>query len=113
MSEKGHHGHKWMPVMYATYYGIFSDIAKKYGYALAVHGSFTRDMDLVAIPWTADAKDPVDMIREMSKAAGWKSDEVIFGVPVAKKPHGRVAYHITTGGGGYADISVMPRKVRK
>ena len=37
MSEKQHHGNKWMPVMYVTYYGMLSEIAREYGYSFAVH----------------------------------------------------------------------------
>jgi hypothetical protein len=30
-------------------------VARSLGYALTVHGSLVRDIDLVAVPWTSDA----------------------------------------------------------
>jgi len=37
---------------YAVVYPTLRDVAKLHGYALAIHGTMTRDFDLVAIPWT-------------------------------------------------------------
>lgn len=31
--------------------GPLRDIAREHGYALSVHGSVARDIDIVAIPW--------------------------------------------------------------
>jgi hypothetical protein len=33
-------------------------VARRHGYALAVHGSLARDIDLVAIPWIVEADEP-------------------------------------------------------
>lgn len=96
--------------MYASFFGILQGIANKHGYALAVHGSFTRDMDLIAVPWTEEAAPHLDMLREMFRVIGWSSsdaEEVPYHGEVEQKPHGRVAYTIHTGGGGYVDISII------
>lgn len=111
-NETPRHSNKWLPVLYATYYGILKNIAEQHGYALAIHGSFVRDMDLIAVPWIDTAKEPIEMIREMCKVVGWNEKNFNGGKPwepVTSKPHGRIAYHIVTGGGGYVDISVMPK----
>ena len=87
--------------------------AKSCGYALAVHGSEVRDLDLLAVPWidnpAYDQDGVADRIREV---LGGK-----FGMPlVTEKPHGRRAYVIhpkgkrTFGDNWYIDLSVMPRK---
>lgn len=94
--------------MYASFFGILQNIANEHGYALAVHGSFTRDMDLIAVPWIEEPKPHLDMLREMFKVIGWSSsDDVPYHGSSEQKPHGRVAYTIHTGGGGYVDISII------
>jgi hypothetical protein len=87
--------------------------AKKCGYALAVHGSEVRDLDLLAVPWIEnpafDADAVADRIREAVKGQ--------FGLHlVTEKPHGRRAYVIWPKGhkkrfadSWYIDLSVMPR----
>lgn len=92
------------------------DIASGFGYALAVHGSMSRDLDLVAIPWTDDAKSAEDLVEAIR--AGFNG--VIKNDPNAPvgdyinrnpkpKPHGRLAWSIYLGAGPYIDLSVMPR----
>lgn len=41
--------------VYAHLYPSLVVDARELGYALALHGSMARDLDLVAIPWTDDA----------------------------------------------------------
>lgn len=104
---KAHHGNKWMPVLYASYFGILKEIAEKYGYALTIHGSLVRDFDLVAIPWIENAGSHLEMMSEMRKALGSESyDGKPFDTEEVK-PFKRVAYTIGTGGGGYIDLSVI------
>lgn len=85
------------------------------GYAVALHGSQIRDLDLVAIPWQETAIT-AEMCAEIIAAA-------IPGVllePAEEKPYGRLAWEIhplrSAGqrwGHGfdqwYVDLSVMPR----
>lgn len=37
--------------------------ARSMGYALAVHGSMARDLDLVAVPWVEGAVDPIELVE--------------------------------------------------
>lgn len=106
-NPKGHHGNKWMPILYATYFGMMQTIAHKHGYALAVHGSFTRDMDLIAVPWVTAASPHLDLVQEIYELVG---DQLAGQLPytsVERKPHGRTSYTIMTGGGGYLDLAIM------
>lgn len=109
MSEpKLRHGNKWMPVLYAIYFGILKKVARRYGYALALHGSLTRDMDLVAFPWVEKPKSHISMLRAMNKHLGNKLSR--GQKPYSyfeKKQHGRESFTICTGGGGYVDISIF------
>lgn len=99
---------KWCPAMYATYFCMFREVAYKYGYNLLIHGSLERDMDLVAIPWIEEPKDYMEMLTEFRNITGWSREDGQPHDDLEFKPHGRIAYSMQTGGGGYLDISVMP-----
>lgn len=107
------------PPMYAVLYPALVAIARKHGYALGVHGSMARDFDLIAVPWTEEAGQPMPMIDEMKAAVqgvytDHEFDHLLTDGHVTTKPHGRMAWsiHLTTKGsdGPYLDISVMPLK---
>ena len=83
-------------------------VAKRLGYAIALHGSFQRDLDVVAIPWTEEAVSAEELAEALRvEVHGW----LVHGKDQApvKKPHGRLAWSIHTEEGvGYIDLSVMP-----
>jgi len=91
------------------------DAAKAKGYALGVHGSLARDIDLIAVPWSEDAASAED-VAEAIRAAAEKANPL--GVCFAgdgdtnprPKPHGRLCWSFHLGGGPYIDLSVMPRQ---
>ncbi len=108
MTEKVYHGNKWMPALYANFFGILKDVAREYGYALAIHGTLNRDLDLVAVPWVEDVKPHLEMFAAFRERLGIvREDGAVFD-SVEEKPHGRIGYTIGTGGGGYLDIAVFP-----
>jgi hypothetical protein len=92
--------------------------AKAYelGYALALHGSETRDLDLVAVPWTDEAVAMDVLVPEIARAVGGMIAGVISGTQATLKPHGRVAWTIILKDGPpnertglpFIDLSVMP-----
>jgi hypothetical protein len=103
---------------YAVVYPTLRDVAKLHGYALAIHGTMTRDFDLVAIPWTEEASEPLELIRAMKDASATVThrsdgDQFFPDCNPLTKPHGRKAYvlHFTDNGcyGPYLDVSVMPK----
>lgn len=95
-------------------------VAKELGYAIAVHGSLARDIDLVAVPWSAIASAPevlvASVITQVKAVTGkrvWVPETVTRhdgGARVKNpecKPHGRIGWSIYLGGGpGYIDLSV-------
>lgn len=96
---------------YVMAYVGLDRIAWRLGYALALHGSMARDLDLVAIPWTEDAESPEKLIEAFVKFVIKKADGVEMKPPLPElKPHGRLAYVIPIGyaTGHYLDISIMP-----
>lgn len=92
---------------------LLRDAARAEGYALAVHGSLSRDLDLIAVPWTDEAKGADSVVAALAaatkEATGWGdvSGRDENGGKTAK-PHGRVAVTIVASFELSLDISVMP-----
>jgi hypothetical protein len=86
------------------------DAARECGYAIGVHGSLARDIDLIAAPWTEDAVSPADL-AEIVRATVAKVGGMGFVSrnDPAEKPHGRLCWSIHLRDGPYLDLSVMPR----
>lgn len=100
---------------YARVFTVARCIAWSEGYALLMHGSFTRDLDLLAVPWTDSATDADHLVRRIALALD--DLRLLVKDPAApsqasEKPHGRLAYTLTFKAFGdprFVDISVMPR----
>ena len=72
-------------------------IARAHGWAIGVHGSLARDIDMIATPWTVDAtpwQGLLDAIR-----IGLNLDEI--GTHQRSKPHGRIGVLLTQKGAVY------------
>ena len=84
-------------------------VAKRLGYAIALHGSFQRDLDVVAVPWTDEAVSAEELAEALRvEVHGWLCNDKDQN-PRAK-PHGRLCWSIHTEDGvGYIDLSVVPR----
>lgn len=107
--------------MHAWMFPQIQQVARIYGYAVAIHGSMSRDLDLIAVPWTdaaSSAEVVVEAIRE-SVDGFIRKDEITDGNKYDErtrnpngKPHGRRAWSIYFSGRRfYIDLSVMPRIV--
>lgn len=111
-----------LPIAYALMYERLAPVAREHGYALTLHGSLVTDLDLVAVPWTESAGEPMGLIDAICEASGgemrdggrWDAERSEFVRTVGRvgfpKPHGRLVWTIHLGGGPYIDISVMPRQ---
>ncbi|HEX9951536.1 MAG TPA: hypothetical protein VGB53_07190 [Rubricoccaceae bacterium] len=97
---------------YATLYPRLCSVARPLGYALALHGSMQRDMDVVAIPWVEDASEPEALVQALCECVGGAIGHYDDGEPPFPGPHGRLSWsiHFRTGGDDYIDLSVMPRQ---
>lgn len=101
---------------YAVTYAEIRLVAKEHGYALALHGSLRRDLDVIAVPWTENASDEETLVMAICEAAG---GIIIADRPVSSMPNGRRAWTIHLGGcsgkispedrATYIDLSVMPK----
>lgn len=92
--------------VYAAMYPMLAEKARMHGYALAVHGTVARDMDVIAIPWTEGASDPETLVEALVS----KTLAELVGGPPSEKPHGRKTWTLSIGFGEcFVDLSVMPK----
>ncbi len=100
---------------YAVTYEELRKAAYEKGYALTLHGSLQRDLDVVAIPWTEEAVDAETLVKALTEASGGFVLDTCEGRDPTLKPHGRLGWSIHLGGpaGRYVDLSVMPLQPAK
>lgn len=80
------------------------------GYALTVHGTATRDLDLLACPWEDRACKPEHLVNRIVEAC-----DLQITIGPTQKPHGRRAYTLMFkefGDPRFVDLSIMPRVPR-
>ena len=99
------------PVYTVLYIGM-KKIAEKHGYALTLHGSMNRDLDVLAVPWTENADSHEILLESLRRKYDMRAeyDEPNYG-NVMNKPHGRKAYTLMLNGPYYIDLSIMPLEV--
>ena len=110
---------------YAGFYAIIlprlQEVARSHGYAIAIHGSMIRDMDILATPWIEGASPTKVFLQAMCEEAGGfvptvspddpcKIGECILSDGEAK-PHGRVAYTIAWPGRAFIDLSIVGGRI--
>lgn len=96
------------PFYVAGLYPKLAEVFRKYGYALAVHGSVASDLDLIAVPWTEDAADPQAVIDECMRTFAFS--KVPDGYQGQPKPHGRLAFSVPFSFDNCRmDVSFTPR----
>lgn len=84
-------------------------IARKSGYAIGVHGSMTRDLDLIAVPWRKGAVMAETLAYRIHRATSRRAcTRPGLKKLVRRKPRGRVAYTLIIGPkGAYIDLSIV------
>lgn len=105
------HGQIRVAKTYAKIIGPLREEARQLGYALAVHGSIKRDIDIVAVPWTRKACAPGHLAEKLRQVTERICGFAPFGSNgpwLRKKPHGRRCWTIHIAG-TYVDLSVTPR----
>jgi len=92
---------------YARIYTMARTLAWQEGYAICLHGSFTRDLDLMAIPWTAQPCTPKHLVNRILDATGLRS----LDKEATVKDHGRLSWTLVLPSFAdprFVDFSVMP-----
>jgi hypothetical protein len=94
------------PVYAAAMYPGLCEIFHRHGYALAVHGSLARDLDLIAIPWEKEVSECETVIKEVTSVYALKIVDQPSRFEI--KNHGRIAYTLSCGFGECAiDLSFI------
>ncbi len=89
------------------------EAAREHGYAIGLHGSLRRDMDLIAVPWSDGASDKDALAHAIAIAAVGLTRNGAYQWEV--KPSGRVATSLSccwtpwpdVAGSGHIDLSVI------
>lgn len=96
------------PVVYSILFNPMKKAALELGWMLTVHGSMHSDLDLIAIPWTDDAKPHQELVKALSDCLGptiWKDYHFKEHI---EKPHGRIVYTLSIFTDWYIDLSIIP-----
>lgn len=99
-------------VFYTVLFVDFRKAAIECGWSIGLHGSMANDMDMMAMPWTDEAKPVEEFINAISDCIGktiWKDHHL---VPSYSKPHGRIVYTLSIGADWYIDLSIMDNRVK-
>lgn len=95
------------PAFYASMYEDIRKCTLDCGWAVALHGSLSSDMDIMAMPWIEDAVSFEELIKKLSELfVGNISSENYF-ITYNEKPHNRVVATIPIFADFYLDISTI------
>lgn len=107
---------KAKPSFYAFCFEELKAIALKYGYNLVLHGSMSRDLDLIAVGWIDEPQDEFEMIQEFDEFLNGKRADAKEHYLFSVLPGNRQSYVINLNRGErhkqrkdeqwYLDISV-------
>lgn len=118
MSDKNHDFGS-LVCIYSQILPRIREAGKNLGYAIAIHGTMTRDLDLLAVPWIEDAAEPSALVKVIADEVsgyiiGDRTDErgYVSDHP-HEQPHGRMSWNICWGGKAFIDLSVMPRAEKR
>lgn len=106
-----------LQAFYESILPAIREVARECGYAIGVHGSMRRDLDLIAIPWTDETRDdPTQLAVAIQKVAtggiAYNHDSVKW----EQKPNRRKATSLpicwinwpdAKDGTGHIDLSVV------
>jgi len=99
------------PLLIQIYTELLPDIrdtAKELGWAIAVHGSLTRDFDLVAVRWSDDSSDSDTLLHgifDTLKLTKIRMEQCLNSKEI--KHSGRTAYVIPLFADLYIDLSII------
>ena len=101
--------------VYAWMIPALRRVAREHGYALGLHGSMARDLDLIAVPWVDNASSAEVLVEAVMKAVDGRfaPEDLGFERNPAPRPHGRKSWSIYFAGlMFYIDLAVMPVAAR-
>lgn len=109
--SSGRAGRGFFPAWYAGMAAAMTMTARRHGYALALHGSMSRDLDMIAVAWTEWAVTPRFLVDELVKRHGLLRAQGRK-TTMTRKPHGRLSVALMCGGNLFVDLSIVPPQRR-
>lgn len=95
--------------IYCALYPQLAEVARRHGYAMAVHGSLARDFDLICIPWIEHPSDPAAVVKQITEKFAIKT----VGEPDTTH-HGRERWTVSIAFGEcFIDLSFTPRATKE
>lgn len=92
---------------YCALYPALADLVRTHGYALAIHGTLGRDMDLIAVPWVLLPDEPQDVVDAITRTFAVKE----VGTPEVRE-HKRLVYTLSLAFSEcFIDLSFTPNTV--
>ncbi len=102
---------------YGRIYTMVRKLAWEEGYAIGLHGSFTRDLDLIAVPWEAGRNcKPEKLVARILQATGMTEARPGSKGNPGGKPFGRLVWTLLLpefGDPRFVDLSIMPATVTR
>ena len=98
------------PMFYACVFGGLRKIAIECGYALAMHGTGSSDLDLIAVRWSKEYESPEILVERFGKELSnyWFGENYIR--EVTKPEHrylNQIHYTIPIVGDWYIDLTII------
>lgn len=91
---------------YAAMWDDLRQAAMDKGWALALHGSLAKDMDIMAMPWVEGAQSVDEMILAIK---GCFCESQLMEIQMGPMPNGRVVYTLSIWADFYLDINIIKR----
>jgi hypothetical protein len=91
-------------VFYASLWDDLRQAAMNKGWALGLHGSLSRDMDIMAMPWTREASSDIEMIEALKNCF---TDAENLDLDVSDMPNNRRVFTLSIWADFYLDINVI------
>jgi hypothetical protein len=95
------------PAFYAAMWEDIRKCAMDLGWAVAIHGSLSSDMDIMAMPWTNDTVSFEKLVCSISKLFDSNSISELYSITYNEKPHGRIVATIPIWEDFYLDVSTI------
>lgn len=95
----------YAPAYMVGIYPALATKAREHGYALALHGSIQRDLDVIAIPWIETVSTPEQLVIALCEEFDAEPNHPLTEPTI--HPHGRISYSIPLWWGAYIDLSII------
>lgn len=108
-ADKERRNYPELAEVYSALWPDLKRLARSHGWAACLHGSLITDMDIVLLPWEANAAPLGEVVKAWSGLVGMRVSKL------HQRPHGRVSFTVALCRKTYAylDVSAYPRYEQK